>query len=76
MEYEKQPPSSAPKLKPRLVIHGGAGNIQPTYPPETYQAYRTALLTIVRLPFPSQSNPPNPSSPDQLAHRSPPQMPS
>jgi hypothetical protein len=38
-----------PEVKPRLVIHGGAGNIHPdTYPPEKFQAYRKALVDIVR----------------------------
>ncbi|RGP75053.1 l-asparaginase [Fusarium sporotrichioides] len=37
-----------PKVKPRLVIHGGAGNIHhDTYPPEKFQAYRKALVDIV-----------------------------
>ncbi|PTD05242.1 Isoaspartyl peptidase [Fusarium culmorum] len=36
------------RVKPRLVIHGGAGNIHPdTYPPEKFQAYRKALVEIV-----------------------------
>ena len=44
MEYKN--PSL--KLKPRLVIHGGAGNIRPEhFPPETYHEYRTALLSIL-----------------------------
>lgn len=51
MEYEKSSPSSL-KLTPRLIIHGGAGNIQPTYPPEVYEQYRSSLLSIVRHPFP------------------------
>lgn len=38
------------RVKPRLVIHGGAGNIHPdTYPPEKFQAYRKALVEIVSL---------------------------
>lgn len=46
MEYKKQ--DSSAKTSPRLIIHGGAGNIQPaTLPPEKYTAYREALLTIV-----------------------------
>ncbi|KAK3380956.1 putative 20S proteasome subunit alpha type 2 [Podospora didyma] len=49
MEYKQQqqckPP---PTVKPRLIIHGGAGNITPAnLTPEVYQAYRTSLLTIV-----------------------------
>ncbi|KAM0342792.1 hypothetical protein ACHAPU_009156 [Fusarium lateritium] len=39
---------STPRVKPRLIIHGGAGNIQrDTYPPEQFQAYRKALIDIV-----------------------------
>ncbi len=54
MEYKPQ--LSSPKVRPRLIIHGGAGNITPaTLPPEKYQAYRAALLSIVRSRFPVQS---------------------
>lgn len=36
------------KIKPRLIIHGGAGNIKPTnLTPERYQAVRTSLLGMV-----------------------------
>ncbi|KAL2879587.1 hypothetical protein SGCOL_005198 [Colletotrichum sp. CLE4] len=47
MEYKRQSPAAV-KLKPRLIIHGGAGNIKPSnlQPPE-YAEYRHALLTIV-----------------------------
>lgn len=50
MEYKRHvPPSEAQvKVKPRLIIHGGAGNLTPAnLAPEKYQALRTALLTIV-----------------------------
>lgn len=41
---------STPKVKPRLIIHGGAGNIhRNTYPPEKFQAYRRTLVDIVSL---------------------------
>jgi L-asparaginase len=47
MEYRVQE-QTIPRLKPRLVIHGGAGNIQrDTYPPEQFRAYRKALIDIV-----------------------------
>jgi L-asparaginase len=47
MEYRVQE-QSIPRLKPRLIIHGGAGNIQrDTYPPEQFRAYRKALIDIV-----------------------------
>lgn len=47
MEYKRQDPTAV-KVKPRLIIHGGAGNIKPSNlaPPE-YEGYRHALLTIV-----------------------------
>ncbi|KAF4450690.1 hypothetical protein F53441_6231 [Fusarium austroafricanum] len=39
---------NTPKVKPRLIIHGGAGNIQrDTYPPAQFRAYRKALIDIV-----------------------------
>ena len=47
MEYKRQIPE--PRNAPRLIIHGGAGNITPaSLPPNKYTAYREALLTIVR----------------------------
>ncbi|KAH7161568.1 nucleophile aminohydrolase [Dactylonectria macrodidyma] len=47
MEYRVQE-SRHFKLQPRIIIHGGAGNIQrENYPPEKYQAYRDALITII-----------------------------
>lgn len=48
MEY-KQQSQPAPTTKPRLIIHGGAGNIKPTnLTPERYQAVRKSLLGMVR----------------------------
>ncbi|KAK3401746.1 putative 20S proteasome subunit alpha type 2 [Sordaria brevicollis] len=47
MEYKPQPQSSV-RVQPRLIIHGGAGNITPaSLGPELYVAYRSSLLTIV-----------------------------
>lgn len=47
MEYKTQHKSTL-KVKPRLIIHGGAGNIQRrNYPPDKLQAYRAALMDIV-----------------------------
>ncbi|KAJ4417516.1 hypothetical protein N0V85_001811 [Neurospora sp. IMI 360204] len=47
MEYKPQP-SSPPRVQPRLIIHGGAGNITPaSLGPELYASYRSSLLTIV-----------------------------
>jgi L-asparaginase len=50
MEYREPLPWSDPRtaIQPRLIIHGGAGNIRrESYPSEKYAAYRSALLTIV-----------------------------
>jgi L-asparaginase len=49
MEYRKQPVVEAGvHIQPRLIIHGGAGNIQRSnFPAEKYAAYRDALLSIV-----------------------------
>lgn len=42
--YEKKKPVTTP----RLIIHGGAGNILPSnFPPSKYKQYHHALLTIV-----------------------------
>ncbi|KUI69348.1 Putative isoaspartyl peptidase/L-asparaginase [Cytospora mali] len=47
MEY-KRPVQSSPKMKPRLIIHGGAGNIKPTnLTPERYKAVRNSLLGMI-----------------------------
>lgn len=47
MEYKAQH-QSTPGVKPRLIIHGGAGNIQRrNYTPDKLQAYRAALIDIV-----------------------------
>ncbi|CAM1505725.1 Fc.00g113620.m01.CDS01 [Cosmosporella sp. VM-42] len=36
------------KFKPRLIIHGGAGNIQRRdFPPDKYREYRDSLLSVV-----------------------------
>ncbi|KAM0451971.1 hypothetical protein ACHAPV_009787 [Trichoderma viride] len=50
MEYREPLASSDPRttIQPRLIIHGGAGNIRrENYPSEKYAAYRSALLAIV-----------------------------
>jgi len=42
------PPASV-KVRPRIIIHGGAGNIKPQAMTEDYyQKYRESLLSIVR----------------------------
>lgn len=52
MEYKRPQPPSPAKTQPRLIIHGGAGNITPaTLTPDRYAEFRTALLTIVRSPL-------------------------
>ncbi|KAI1141742.1 N-terminal nucleophile aminohydrolase [Hypoxylon sp. FL0543] len=62
MEYKQQQPRQIEtQVKPRLIIHGGAGNITPEkLGPGKYEQYRHALLTIVsktdaymRTPVPS-----------------------
>lgn len=51
MEYKQHVQSSAKKVKPRLIIHGGAGNIKPTnLTPERYKAVRESLLGMVLFP--------------------------
>lgn len=48
MEYSVQSLPAA-TIRPRLIIHGGAGNIlRENYPAERYQEYRKVLLEIVR----------------------------
>lgn len=53
MEYKAQQPATrAAQFTPRLVIHGGAGNIvRKGFPEDKYEAYRKALLEIVSLAF-------------------------
>ncbi|KAK4198782.1 putative L-asparaginase [Triangularia verruculosa] len=47
MEYKPIPPSPH-RFRPRVIIHGGAGNITPeTLPPDLYSQYRESLLTII-----------------------------
>ncbi|KAI0594716.1 nucleophile aminohydrolase [Biscogniauxia sp. FL1348] len=56
MEYKNQQQQPAPK--PRLIIHGGAGNIsRKTMTQEKYAEYRTALLEIVSRTNQYMSNP-------------------
>ncbi|KAF4632976.1 hypothetical protein G7Y89_g5145 [Cudoniella acicularis] len=44
MEYKRQ----SPGITPRLIIHGGAGNILPSnLPPEKYKAFHDSLLKIL-----------------------------
>ncbi|TAQ86985.1 hypothetical protein B7494_g4688 [Chlorociboria aeruginascens] len=44
MDYKKP----SPHITPRLIIHGGAGNILPAnLPPEKYKAYHDSLLRIL-----------------------------
>ncbi|OTB01874.1 hypothetical protein M426DRAFT_323105 [Hypoxylon sp. CI-4A] len=48
MEYKQQPRQDAIRVKPRIIIHGGAGNITPDkLGPEKYEQYRQTLLTII-----------------------------
>ncbi len=68
MEY-KQPPPSPPNLQPRLILHGGAGNITPfNLSPSRYAKFRTALLTIVSKTHTFMTTPePSGSLPSALA---------
>ncbi|KAK4147382.1 nucleophile aminohydrolase [Dichotomopilus funicola] len=48
MEYKRPQPASPDKTQPRLIIHGGAGNITPAnLTSDSYAEFRTALLTII-----------------------------
>ncbi|KAJ4855797.1 asparaginase domain-containing protein [Trichoderma breve] len=50
MEYKQQHSvsDSQVKIQPRLIIHGGAGNIlRSNFPADKYAAYRSSLLSIV-----------------------------
>lgn len=48
MEYKPLPSHNSNKITPRLIIHGGAGNITPSnLPPDRYKEYHGALLSIV-----------------------------
>jgi L-asparaginase len=41
--------ASNPPIKPRIIIHGGAGNIRrENLPTESYEAYRTSLLAVLK----------------------------
>jgi L-asparaginase len=52
MDSKMHNTASSP-FKPRLIIHGGAGNIQPhNIPPKIYESYRTSLLSIASLRLP------------------------
>ncbi|PQE30318.1 L-asparaginase precursor protein [Rutstroemia sp. NJR-2017a WRK4] len=48
MEYKSQSSSSSQKITPRIIIHGGAGNILPAnLPPAKYKLYHDSLLKIL-----------------------------
>jgi L-asparaginase len=48
MEYKPLASQRSNKITPRLIIHGGAGNITPSnLPPARYKEYHDALLSIV-----------------------------
>lgn len=64
MEYRQQQQQhsvsdSQVKIQPRLIIHGGAGNIlRSNFPADKYAAYRASLLSIVSFsPSLSKSTP-------------------
>ncbi|KAJ1328228.1 L-asparaginase [Microdochium nivale] len=63
MEYKQH--RQHVKTKPRLIIHGGAGNIGLSMPPSRYEQYKTALLTIVAKTNTYMNNPiPNDNAPN------------
>ncbi|EHK26919.1 uncharacterized protein TRIVIDRAFT_85618 [Trichoderma virens Gv29-8] len=67
MEYRQQQPVSDSKVKiqPRLIIHGGAGNIRRSnFPADKYAAYRSSLLSIVSKTR-DYMNPPTQSYPSE-----------
>ncbi|UKZ83087.1 hypothetical protein TrVFT333_010889 [Trichoderma virens FT-333] len=67
MEYRQQQPVSDSKVKiqPRLIIHGGAGNIRRSnFPADKYAAYRSSLLSIVSKTR-DYMNPPTQSHPSE-----------
>jgi L-asparaginase len=52
MDYKPQQ-LAPPTVKPRLIIHGGAGNITPaSLSPDRYKEFRDSLLTIASSPNP------------------------
>ncbi|KAH9999719.1 N-terminal nucleophile aminohydrolase [Xylariaceae sp. FL0662B] len=69
MEYRR--PSSGLSIKPRLIIHGGAGNITPEkLGADKYARYREALLMIVSRTN-SYMNSPQPQPPSPSPSSSP-----
>lgn len=50
MEYKQQLPSKPSSVAPRLIIHGGAGNILPSnLSPERYTQFHDSLLSILAI---------------------------
>jgi len=48
MDYKSQTKTKGASITPRLIIHGGAGNILPSnLSPEKYKAFHDSLLTIL-----------------------------
>lgn len=49
MEYKGADPSPLPGVKPRVIIHGGSGNItRENLPPALWHAHRNSLIHILR----------------------------
>ncbi|KAH6618230.1 nucleophile aminohydrolase [Chaetomium sp. MPI-SDFR-AT-0129] len=62
MEYKRLQPASPAKIQPRLIIHGGAGNITPAnLTPDRYAEFRAALLTIISKSHHYMTTPTSPS---------------
>ncbi|KAL2257697.1 hypothetical protein VTK26DRAFT_9299 [Humicola hyalothermophila] len=71
MEYKRQP-NRSPNLQPRLIIHGGAGNITPaSLPPDRYQEFRKALLTIISKAHAYMTTPTEPANSSTTASTAP-----
>ncbi|OBT74724.1 hypothetical protein VF21_06634 [Pseudogymnoascus sp. 05NY08] len=68
MSYAPPHPSPHP-IRPRLIIHGGAGNILPSnLPPTDHHAFTTALLHILALTHAYQTTTPLPTALDAATH--------
>lgn len=68
MEYA--PPSPSPRpIRPRLIIHGGAGNILPSnLPPTKHHDFTTTLLHILAQTHAYQTTSPLPTALDAATH--------
>ncbi|KAI9151967.1 L-asparaginase precursor [Paramyrothecium foliicola] len=71
MDYPS-PGSSTPEFKPRVIIHGGAGNIdRRNFPQEKYHAFRKSLTTIILKTNDFMTSPPNSEWQDEKPRKAP-----